>query len=189
LPTRLAALELAEAVAGHNDSSQYNGRLAYQSLVTGEGEHIKIELSLREESIQPSELLPAKTVLRDPHSAHATHPGVTVRALSVQEAYAEKIRAALTRKEPAIRDFFDIAHAQRRGLVDFGSQTMRELVAAKLRVTGTAMADLSELRLTALQSQLATQLSPVLRRADYDAFDLWAVVGLLQEITSRQWET
>jgi predicted nucleotidyltransferase component of viral defense system len=185
LPSRHALFELADAITGHNDSRQYNGRFAYQSIVTGEREHIKIEVSLREANLQPSEILTAKTLLHDPHSGQPVHPGVTVRVLGVQEAYAEKARAALTRKEPAIRDFFDIAHAEKLRLVEFGSQTMIDLVTAKLAVDSTASIDLSERKIADLQSQIATQLRPVLRPADYEAFDLQSVIKLLGELILR----
>ena len=95
----------------HNNSRQYNGRFAYRSAVTGEREFINVEVSLREEIILPSELLPARTLLRDPHSAQARTSSRECLRPATSEAYAEKIRAALTRPEPAIRDFFDIDHA------------------------------------------------------------------------------
>ena len=61
VPDRLTCLELAERFAGHNRSKQYNGRLAYRSAITGDREFIKVEVSLREEIILPSQLLPART--------------------------------------------------------------------------------------------------------------------------------
>ena len=88
---------MAEPFTGSNNCRQYNGRLAYPSAVTGEREFINVEVSFREEIILPSELLPARTLLRDPHSAQAPLSPVNVYVLQRPEAYAEKIRAALTR--------------------------------------------------------------------------------------------
>ena len=118
---------MAEPFAVHNESRQYNGRFAYRSAVTGEGEFIKVEVSLREENLLPPEVLPARTLLRDPHSAQSALPPVNVRVLQLREAYAEKLRAALTRREPAIRDFFDIDHAVQHGLFGHRDQAVIDL--------------------------------------------------------------
>src|SRR5207249_282641 len=106
----------------------YNGRFAYRSVVTGEDEFIKLEISLREQILLPPEALPARTILLDPDSNQPAFPHVRVRVLSLPEAYAEKVRAALTRREPAIRDFFDIDSAVQRGLFDHRDRTVLDLV-------------------------------------------------------------
>ncbi len=134
IPSRLPCFELVDEIKGHNDSRQYTGRLAYRSTVTGEREFIKVEISLREEIIRPPEILPARTMLRDPHTGRAAFAPVEVRVLSLTEAYAEKIRAALTRRDPAIRDFFDIDHAVQMALFDYRSQPLLDLVGAKLAI-------------------------------------------------------
>jgi len=179
---RLAWLEVAQQMEGHNESRQYNGRVAYRSAVTGETEFIKVEVSLREEIILPSELRPARTLLRDPLSAQPALPPVNVQVLQLREAYAEKIRAALTRPDPAIRDFFDIDHALQCGRIDHRHPVMLDLVAKKLSVAANNPVDLSEGKLTNLRGQLKTQLQPVLRTADYEAFDLERVIAALDEM-------
>ena len=169
---------------GHDNSRQYNGQLAYQSVVTGEPEFIKVEVSLREEHLLPPEILSARTLLRDPYSVQSAFPPVNVRALSLREAYAEKVRAALTRPEPAIRDFFDIDHAVQKARFDYRDRAVLDLVAAKLSVRGTQSADLSDVRIQILRDQVETQLRPVLRVIDYEAFDLDRVILVLQELMS-----
>ena len=169
-------------VAGHNDSRQYNGRFAYHSAVTGERDFIKVEVSLREETVLPTETLPARTMLRDPHTGQPAFGPVDVRVLCVLEAYAEKIRAALTRREPAIRVFFDIDHAVRLTLFDHHSRPLLDLVARKLAVDGNKPVDLSPARNAAIRGQLESQLRPVLRTRDYDAFDLQRVFAVLEEV-------
>jgi predicted nucleotidyltransferase component of viral defense system len=186
LPIRHALFALADAIDGHNDSRQYNGRFAYRSVVTGGPEHIKVELSLREDTVLPTETLTARTLLRDPHSPTPVLPSLRVRALHLKEAYAEKIRAALTRRDPAIRDFFDIGHALRLALFELHEQAMGELIAAKLAVAGNAPVDLSDAKIATLLLQLETDLKPVLKTADYDAFDLEGVISLLKEFNRLQ---
>ena len=182
LPTRHALFELVEQIEGHNEARQYNGRFAYRSAMTGEHEHIKVEISLREETLLPPELLPARTLLRDPHSSQTMLPVVKVRVLQLKEAYAEKIRAALTRREPAIRDFFDIDHAVRDALFGHRDQEMLTLVAAKLAVAGNDPVNLSESKTSLLRGQIEAQLRPVLRTVDYEAFNLQRVIAVLEEL-------
>jgi hypothetical protein len=102
--------------------------------------------------------------------------------LQLREAYAEKIRAALTRRDPAIRDFFDIDHAVRNALFDHKNRAVLDLVAAKLLVAGNEPVNLSEAKLAVLRGQLEAQLRPVLRTKDYEAFDLQRVIVVLEEL-------
>ena len=182
IPSRLQCFEQIEEICGHNDSCQYAGRLAYRSAVTGEHEFIKVEISLREEAIQLPQMLPARTMLRDPHTGAAVIAPVEVQALSLVEAYAEKIRAALTRRDPAIRGFFDIDHAVKTALFDHRSQPLLDLVAAKLAIDGNHPADLSPDKIAILNGQIESQLRSVLRQRDYEAFDLQRVITILEEV-------
>jgi predicted nucleotidyltransferase component of viral defense system len=181
--TRLPFLSEAAALTGQNNNKQYNGKLAYRSLVTGEYESIKIEVSLREEVLLPSEQLAAKTMLIDPLTNAAALAPIVVRALSLREAYAEKTRAALTRRDPAIRDFFDIDNAVRKGLLQQGAPEFLSLVARKLALTEDPV-DTSTERIEMLARQIETQLKPVLRSADYEEFALDRVVVLLMEVVA-----
>jgi predicted nucleotidyltransferase component of viral defense system len=145
-------------------------------------EFIKIEISLREPVLLPSQILLARTLLQDPYSNQPAFPEVKVRALSLREAYAEKVRAALTRRDPAIRDFFDIDNAVERGVFDCRDQAILDLVAEKLSVAGNDAVDTSDRKIEILVAQIAPQLRPVLRPADYERFDLQRVIALLREI-------
>jgi predicted nucleotidyltransferase component of viral defense system len=182
IPDRLTCLELAESFAGHNRSKQYNGRLAYRSAITGDREFINVEVSLREEIILPSELLPARTLLIDALSAQPALPPVNVHVLQYREAYAEKIRAALTRPVPAIRDFFDVDHALQGERLDRRNPELLALVAKKLSVAANDSAHLSESKRANLRSQLITDLRPVLRATDYEVFNLERAFAALQEM-------
>ena len=65
-------------------------------------ESIKIEIGLREEVLLSLTKKNAKTLLTDPFSKLSVIPPFTVNSLAWDEVYAEKIRAALCRREPAI---------------------------------------------------------------------------------------
>jgi hypothetical protein len=178
---RLPFFSEVVALTGQNNNKQHNGQLAYRSVVTGEYESIKMEISLREEVLLPSAELTAKTMLIDPLTNAAAIAPVAVRALSLREAYAEKTRAALTRRIPAIRDFFDLDNAVRKGLLQHRDQEFIALVSKKLALTEDPINTLTEL-IEGLARQIETQLKPVLRPADYEGFALDRVVALLQEV-------
>jgi predicted nucleotidyltransferase component of viral defense system len=179
--SRLPFFAVAVDLTGWYHSIQYNGQLAYQSVVTGEPESIKVEVSLREEVLIPNGPVVAKTLLIDPLTSTAAMSPIEVSALSLREAYAEKTRAALTRRSPAIRDLFDLYNAARNGHITHSDASFIELVVKKLAATEDR-ADLSPERVIAFREQLETQLKPVLKPSDYSAFVLDEVVGLLQLI-------
>ena len=180
---RLPIFSEVVALTGQNVNKQYNGQFAYRSAVTGDVESIKIEISLREEFLLPCAELPARTILIDPLTRSSAVAPVAVRAISLLEAYAEKTRAALTRRDPAIRDFFDLDNAIRKALLQHGAPEFVGLVTQKLAVTDDHV-DLSPTRLEALARQIETQLKPVLRNEDYEEFVLDRMVALLHEIAS-----
>jgi len=93
----------------------------------------------------------------NPFSGQPLLPPFKVDVMTMQEAYAEKIRAAITRKKPAIRNFFEVFHAiHKRGLntqdPDFLSK-----VKAKIDVPGNEPIDLSEERKQELNRPLEGQ--------------------------------
>jgi predicted nucleotidyltransferase component of viral defense system len=178
---RLPIFSEVVALTGRYHNIQYNAQLAYRSAVTGDDESIKVEISLREEVLLPHEELAARTILVDPVSHTSALAPVTVHAISLREAYAEKTRAALTRRDPAIRDFFDLDNAIRKGLLQHGAPAFLSLVSKKLAVTDDPL-DLSPERLELLARKIETQLKPFLRTADYEGFDLDRVVALLRDL-------
>jgi len=77
----------------------------------------------------------------------------------------------MTRKDPAIRDFFDLFHAVREIGLDLQDPDFFRMVRAKLEVPGNALVDVSEERKRELYRQLEGQLKPVLRPADFVKFN------------------
>lgn len=182
LAERLPCFYIVAPLQGSNLSKQYIGRYAYRSLVTGQDEFIKVEISLREPLCDPIELRLARTMLIDPfRNAPAIVP-IAVNVISLRETYAEKFRAALTRREPAIRDFYDIAYAIRASLLSPNDAGLIEIIREKLAVPDNAPVDISEGKLAALRRQLEPQLKPVLRAADYEYFTLERAFGIVVEL-------
>ena len=88
------------------------------------------------------------------------------------EAVAEKFRAALSRREVAIRDYYDIDHAVRKGGILPEAIELVNQVKKKLAVPGNEPVNVSAQRLEELRNQIEPQLKPVLREPDLADFDL-----------------
>jgi predicted nucleotidyltransferase component of viral defense system len=181
IPERLLCFRITQELNAKFESSYYFGSIGYISAITGEVGSIKLEVSLKEPIHQPVEDLVARTILCDPHSKATTFLQVPVRVLSIKEAYAEKTRAALTRRKPAIRDFFDVDHAVLNGLLFPQDEATIELISHKLSTTDDPI-DISDARVDAVQIQVETQLKSVVRLEDFKKFDLRRVVETLREM-------
>lgn len=163
---------VSETFRGHNESRQYIGQLEYRSAVIEKNERIKIEVGLREPLLSSPESYAARTIAVNPFSRQPLLPLITVHAMSALEAYAEKVRAALTRRGPAIRDFFDLFFAAYRMNMDFQDTGFLDMVKAKIEVPGNDPVDVSPARRQKLERQLGGQLKPVLRPTDFADFNL-----------------
>ena len=182
LERRLACFKVVEAIRGFNNSTQYIGGLSYKSVLTGQEESIKVEFSIREPILEPVECLPARTLLVDPFRHAAVLSPVEVPVLSCRETYAEKLRAALTRREPAIRDFYDIDRGVRSGRFNTDDRRLIDLVRNKLAVPGNDPIDVSDEKYETLTRQIRAQLRPVLREADVAVFDLHRAFGIVATV-------
>jgi hypothetical protein len=185
LPHALAGLRVVEPLRGANSSLQYIGSVAYQSLLSRESETITIEVGLREPLVMASVPGPARSILLSPISREPMVAPVRSRCISMQEAFAEKFRAALSRREVAIRDFFDIDYAIRTHGLRPNDGEFVGLVRTKLAVPGNESVKVSNERLAALRQQLAAQLKPVLRERDFREFDLDRAFGVVTEMANQ----
>jgi predicted nucleotidyltransferase component of viral defense system len=140
---------------------------------------------LREELLTIPKRGLVKTLLFNPFSRKPVVPEFSVMCLSLDEAYAEKIRAALTRTELAIRDFYDIDYAVRKMGIDLNEERLLDLVRKKLAVPGNDPVDLELSRKQMLKAQLNTELKPILREQDFRQFDLDRAFNLVVEVRSK----
>lgn len=185
LPSQLDVFRVIEPLAGANRSTQYVAVIGYDSLLGRRQDRIKIEIGLREPLLTPVFGGAAGTVLLDPVSGQPMIPQVTLSCISRIEAFAEKFRAALSRREVAIRDFYDIDHAVRRLDLQPQDSALIEFVRRKLAIPGNEAADVSETRLAVLRQQLEPQLKPVLRDEDFVQFDLERAIRIVAEMADR----
>jgi predicted nucleotidyltransferase component of viral defense system len=174
-----------EPIHGANYSTQYNGSIGYISPVTGDSETIKIKVSVREPLMLPAGRASVRTLLLDPIGGQAIVPPVAVACISMLEAMAEKFRAALSRQDVAIRDFFDIDYAARHLGLDTNDAPLTDLVRRKLAGPGNLYIDIGAERITAMRRQLNTRLRMVLRDRDFEAFDLDRAIGLVFAMAER----
>lgn len=184
LPARVAALRVAAPLVGANNSTQYIAILAYTSLLSGREESIKIEVALREPLLVEPTAAEAASILLDPLTGQPIVPAVPVRCIARIEAYAEKLRAALSRRGAVIRDFFDVDYAVRTGVLEVDDHRLLSLVRAKLAVPGNTPVDVSPARLATLRQQLDANLRPVLRPADFAAFDLDRAFKIVSDVAA-----
>lgn len=181
---QLPRLRVMTALTGANDSSQYTAVIGYTSLLGPQEEPVEIEVGLREPLLTPAIRGEAQTLLLDPISGSPLVPALPVPCLSREEAMAEKLRAALSRREAAIRDFYDVDHAVRRLGIRVRDRELVELVREKLAVPGNEPVDVSAGRLAALKPQIESRLKPVLRDRDFVEFDLDRAFATVAEVAA-----
>jgi predicted nucleotidyltransferase component of viral defense system len=141
IPKDAGCFDEVDPLQGANDSNQYLGAVRYRSRLDGQSQVLQIEVSLRELLLRPAAAGMARTLLLDPVSDEPAVGVLPVRCIDATEALAEKFRAALTRREVAIRDFYDITHAVGTLGVHPTDAEFLELVRLKLAVPGNEAID------------------------------------------------
>ena len=185
LPQQLPIFRISKPLTGANNSTQYLALVEYTSLVTGQTDMIKLEIALREPLILPEIFAGAKTILLNPTSGESLVEKFDLRCISRLEAFAEKFRAALSRREAAIRDFYDLDYALRRNLFRSEDEQLIDLVRQKIRTPGNGPVNTSEPRLTELRRQVEAQLRPVLSESEFQSFDLDRAFGIILDMAGR----
>ncbi len=185
IPCRLRSSRVIRPLTGANSSTQYVAIAAYTSLLSRRDETIKIEIGLREPLLTPVISGLARTILLDPVSGRPLVKSVALRCISRMEAFAEKFRAAPSRREVAVRDFYDIDYAVRKLGVNQQDADLVNLVRQKLAVPGNEPVDISVDRLSALRQQIEPQLKPVLRGRDFWEFNLERAFRAVAEMAAE----
>jgi hypothetical protein len=185
IPKRLAGFRLDEALHGANECTQYNAVVAYASLLDSHVEPIGIEVGLREPTLTNPHTGSSRTMLLNPINGRPLVDAFPVSCLSYREAMAEKLRAALTRRDVAIRDFFDVDYAVRDRALEISDGALLDLVRRKVLVPGTAPVDVSPDRVGQLRGQLEVELRPVLREQDFAQFDLERAVAIVRSVARQ----
>jgi predicted nucleotidyltransferase component of viral defense system len=182
LTRAIPAFQVTDALKEANKSTQYLAVVGYGSILSQQNETIKIEVSLREPLLMPAVKGAARTLLLNPVSARAFVQPISLRCIEKTEALAEKFRAALSRREVAVRDFYDIDHAVRNGGLRPESEELINQVRQKLVIPGNDPVDVSGGRFAALREQVESQLKPVLREKEFADFDLERAFNVVVEL-------
>lgn len=162
-----SGFKLKTPFSGYNENQSYRSIISYPSFFLNQQGSIKVEFTLFEKVLDPTSLK-ASTLLVDCLSFKPVIAPFDIVGYSLTEAYAEKIRAALSRTRPAIRDLFDVQYAIKNQLIQPNS--LMSVVKKKLQAMNRKT-DTSSQKKTILQAQLHTDLKPVLRPHDFEDFD------------------
>jgi hypothetical protein len=125
------------------------------------------------------------TILLNPITGKPMIPTFPMTCISYNEGMAEKFRAALSRREPAIRDFYDIHYAIYHLNLNARDASFIDLIKKKLAVSGNNPVDVSKERLSVIRRQLDAELKPVLRTLDYTEFDLEQAFQVVIDVAIR----
>jgi predicted nucleotidyltransferase component of viral defense system len=159
---------------GFNNSTQYTFNILYPSFITGRDEKIKLEVSLRQAPIDKPVYNVIMHFYQDPFTGEDLIPKNKILSLSLNEAVAEKLKAAITRKEVAIRDYYDLWFIS-EAKFDFKNKQFlailkKKLEAEKYKGDYSLNFGLDKDSLELLYRQIDTELMPVIRIGE--TFDL-----------------
>ena len=98
---------------------------------------------------------------------------------------AEKFRAALSRRDVAIRDFYDLDYAARTSSLNLKSPSFVDMLRRKLAIPDNPPVDVGSDRMAALRRQINTKLKPVLREKEFHAFDIERAISLVSDMATR----
>lgn len=169
---------------GFNNSTQYVFPISYPSFISGKDENIKIEVSLRQVPIDNPVYNSIKHFYQDPFTGKDLIPANKILSLSLNEAVAEKLKAAITRRDLVIRDYYDLWYIAETNF-DFHSKPFVAIFKKKLEdddYEGDYRHDfgLDKNAIELLYRQVETDLIPVVRMAEH--FDLKKVFARFNKL-------
>ncbi len=172
---------------GFNNSTQYVFDISYPSFITAKDESIKIEISLRQILIDKPVYNTIKHFYKDPFTGKDLIPTNRILSLSLNEAVAEKLKAAITRRDLAVRDYYDLWYIK-EAKFDFHDKKFLAIFKKKLKDEGYKgdfkhNFGLSEKAIKDLHKQIETDLMPVIRLGEH--FNLDRVFERFNKIFKR----
>jgi predicted nucleotidyltransferase component of viral defense system len=182
---KLRIFTVKQPLIGHNNSCQYTMELNYRSHLTQSYDKILIDIGMRDELFLPADRLKAKTLLMDPFVNDSMVKPFSVIGLNSQEAYAEKTRAALCRRELAIRDYYDLDYAIMNGIIDFENEAFLLLIKKKVQHEVRFHNFSAPEVIRYLQAKVKSELEPTLKRhgiADFNLDRILAQLTLLSKV-------
>ena len=177
MPEFLKLLELKSKKPegeGFNNSTQYVFNISYPSFISGKDENIKLEISLRQMPMDKPVYNVINHFYKDPFTGEDLIPRNKILSLSLNEAVAEKLKAAITRRDVAIRDYYDL-WSLAEAKFDFKNKHflsifMKKLEEEKYKGDYSQNFGLEKKLVELLRKQIDTELTPVIRMGE--SFDL-----------------
>jgi predicted nucleotidyltransferase component of viral defense system len=172
---------------GFDNSRQYIFKVKYPSVIMNKDDTIKIEISLKQHPIDKPVNTEIKHFYQDPFTGEDLFPSRKVLSLSWKEAVAEKLKAAISRRDVAIRDYYDLWYISEFGF-DFYDKNFIKLFKRKIvdeGYTGDYKKNfgLSNENIALLRKQIDGLLKPVIRAGE--EFDLDKVLGRFNIILKK----
>ena len=133
---------------------------SYNSIINKRLQTIKIDLSLKNNLQLNCVLWNIQSIFKDPVLEDPIFSIHTINCIDLKESVAEKLRASLTRKIPAIRDFFDIWYIKNTSDFNFECQDFINLLNIKLQEVNFNYS--FEEEKDSIIKQIETDLKPVL---------------------------
>ena len=175
------SLNIIRPFKGRNESRSYSATVEYYSFISEDKATVKIDFTAQENILEKESLM-ARTLLIDPLTQQPVLPAFPVKGLSLKETYSEKIRAALSRAYPAIRDIFDIHYTVKNRLINI--EGIIPMIRRKLDILDRKI-DLSAKRKKDFKLQLQESLKPVLRQKDFEEFDFEQTWKYLKDLEKK----
>jgi predicted nucleotidyltransferase component of viral defense system len=140
--------------------------LSYPSMYDQSQQSIKIEITYTQKQHFPWIHKYIQSIFIDPMTEDFIFSNQTIQCLDLQEMVAEKCRACLTRRKPAIRDFFDLRYLQSQWINILAN---KEIIKAKCDEVSDRERTLAD-NYDDLEKQIQTHIIPVTN--DIWEFDL-----------------
>lgn len=185
IPEIFECMHISVDLKGSNESRQYNAEITYESVLGIKKGRILIEIGLREELYEEAIMAKINTLLVNPFTNKPHINSFSFRSLSHNEAYAEKIRAALTTNRLAIRDFFDLDYALKRNILNLKDHNFISLVSKKIHNTESIFFEFNNSTKEYLERKIYTELAPTLRQHEIGDFNLNDVIEKLEELQKK----
>lgn len=159
---------------GFDNSRHYIFKVKYPSIILNKDDAIKLEISLRQQPIEKPVNTEIKHFYQDPFTGEDLFPRGKVLSLSWNEVVAEKLKAAISRRDVAIRDYYDLWYISEFGF-DFYDKIFIKLFKRKVTDEGYAgdykkNFGLTDENISLLHNQISGLLKPVIRTGE--EFDL-----------------
>jgi predicted nucleotidyltransferase component of viral defense system len=165
-------LQLIDKRTKFNEDTQWCFEFVYTSWIDKSSQTIKVDIKIEPQLILPPVSKPIWSIFIDPVLWEPLFHDHQIHVMDLRELVAEKMRAALTRKSSAIRDFFDIRYIRQQW---FDISTIRPLIHEKIWSTPYTIAHSVEY----LTPQVSSELIPVLGswQEDFNLIDIFSFIS------------